>query len=323
MSSLGPKKPPLGSGDEDSSGGAPRPVTVASTGTVELPMLTKSNYNDWSLVMKVSLEALGLWEAVEADKADHREDRLALIAILRAVPVDMKVSLAVKKTAKEAWATVKVMRMGDTCVKDANAQRLLKQFENIVAMDEESIEDLATRVTGLTSNLQELGEKMEDRRIVRKLLRVIPKRYNQVACAIEMFSDLNTLSVEELIGKLRAAKDRVADEEAVEASAGVGRLMLTEEQWEARRRSGKERARNGVARHGGHGSSEKGGGCNSGHGEDDDDTNSTCSDASRRSCRYRGRCFDCGERGHMARNCPRKKKEKALLADVEEEYALL
>ncbi len=41
------------------------------------------------------------------------------------------------------------------------------------------------------------------------------------------------------------------------------------------------------------------------------------------SCRYRGRCFDCGERGHMARNYPQKKKEKALLADVEEEYALL
>jgi hypothetical protein len=47
-----------------------------------------------------------------------------------------------------------------------------------------------------------------------------------------------------------------------------------------------------------------------------------CSGASRRSGRYQGWCFDCGERGHMARNCPRK-KEKAMLTDVEEEYALL
>jgi hypothetical protein len=139
----------------------------------------------------------------------------------------MKASLAVKKTTKEAWAAVKVMRMGDTRVKEANAQRLLKEFENIIAMDSESIEDLATHVIGLTSNLQELGEKMEDRRIVRKLLHVVPKRYNQIACDIEMFSYLNTMSIEELIGKLQAAEERVTDEEVATASAGMKRLLLT------------------------------------------------------------------------------------------------
>jgi hypothetical protein len=220
MSSLGPKKPPLCSGDEDSSGGAPRPVTMASTSTVELLMLTRSNYHDWSLVMKVSLDALGLWEVVEVDKADHCRDRLALAASLLAMPVDMKVSLAVKKTAKEALAAVKVMWMGDTCVKEANAQRFLKEFENIVAMDCESIEDLTTHITGLTCNLQELGEKkIEDMRIVRKLLSIVPKRYNQIACAIEKFSDLNTMSIEEVIGKLRATEDCVANEEV--ASVGT------------------------------------------------------------------------------------------------------
>jgi hypothetical protein len=99
MLSLGPKKLPLGSDDEDSLSGALCLVTVASGGTIELLMLMRSNYHDWSLVMKVSLEELGLWEAVEADKAEHREDRLALAAILRAVLVDMKASLAEKKMA--------------------------------------------------------------------------------------------------------------------------------------------------------------------------------------------------------------------------------
>jgi hypothetical protein len=157
------------------------------------------------------------------------------------MPIDMKVSLVVKKTAKEAWATVKVMRIGDMCTKEANVQHLLKEFENITAMDGESIEDLMTRVTGLASNLQELGEKIEDKHIVRKLLRVILKRYNQIVCAIELFFDLNTMNVKELIGKLRAAEDRVTDEEVVAAGAGTERLLLTEEQWEARcrQRTGK------------------------------------------------------------------------------------
>jgi hypothetical protein len=280
MSSLGPKKPPLGSGDEDSPGGALRPVTEASAGIVELPMLTRSNYHDWLLIMMVSLEALGLWEAVEADKAEHREDRLALAAILRAVPVDMKASLAVKKTMKEAWAVVKVTRMGDTHVKEANAQCLLKEFENIVTMDGELIEDLVMCITGLTSNLQELGEKMEDMRIVRKLQRVVLMRYNQIACAIEMFSDLNTMSIEELIGKLRAAEDHVADEEVAAASAGKERLLLIEEQWEAhhRQRAGKN---------------------HTGHDSDDDGSSMTLGINRRGKSRYRGRCFDCGERGHI------------------------
>jgi hypothetical protein len=226
-------------------------------------------------------------------------------AILRVVLVDMKASLAVKKMVKEARATVKVMQMGDTRVKEASAQCLLKEFENIVAMDSESIEDLVICVTGLANNLHELGEKMEGMRIVRKLMCIIPKRYNQIACSIEMLSDLNTMSVEELIGKLRTAEDCVTMEDATEASAGVGRLLLTEEQWEARQCSGKEHVRSFEARRANYGSGEKGGGHNGGHGEDDDDTSSTSSGISRHGkSRYHGCCFNLGGQGHMGKGLP-------------------
>jgi hypothetical protein len=77
------------------------------------------------------------------------------------------------------------------------------------------------------------------------------------------------------------------------------------------RQHGKERARDGDARLG---SDDRGGG----HGYDhDDDASSMSLMLSRRArSRYRGQCFDRGERGHMARDC-REKKEKALLADVD------
>jgi hypothetical protein len=86
------------------SGGSPQTIAAerVTGGTVELPLLTKSNYTEWCLVMQVSLEVLGLWSVVETDKGERREDRLALSAILRAVPSEMKVGLAVKPTAKEA-----------------------------------------------------------------------------------------------------------------------------------------------------------------------------------------------------------------------------
>jgi hypothetical protein len=84
---------------------------------------------------------------------------------------------------------------------------------------------------------------------------------------IEMLVDLNTMTVEQLVGQLCVAEaadaEDVADGMAVD---GVGRL-LTEKQWEAHRRQrGKERS------HGGD------------QDKDDDDTSSTSSGASKCVC---------------------------------------
>ena len=57
--------------------------------------------------------------------------------------------------------------------------------------------------------------------------------------------------------------------------------------------------------------------------DEDDDDGSSSTSLGRGKSRYRGKCFDCGKRGHMVRDCPKKKKECALLCDVDEEAALL
>ncbi|KAL6633643.1 hypothetical protein ACP70R_026314 [Stipagrostis hirtigluma subsp. patula] len=314
-----PKTPVTGDKKGETSGGAPRTVAAerVTGGTVELPMLTKSNYHEWSLVMKVSLEALGLWAAVETGDAENREDRMALAVILRAVPLEMKAGLAVKKTAKEAWDAVKAKRVGDDRVKSANVQRILKEFETVAFHAGESVDEFAVRIDGLVTSLRDLGETMEDSRVVKKILRVVPKKLKQVAVAIEMFLDLNTLPVDELVGRLRVAEQ--ADEED-EKTGGAARLLLTEEQWEARRRGGKERARGGEGRRGGE-ARRGSGGKSGGEYDDDDGGSSTCSGRSER--RNRGRCFNCGVRGHLARDCKEPKKGKALLADADEEPCLL
>jgi hypothetical protein len=52
-------------------------------------------------------------------------------------------------------------------------------------------------------------------------------------------------------------------------------------------------------------------------------TSRTSSGASKRLSHYRGQCFDCGQHGHMIRNCLWKKKEWALLCDVDEDEVLV
>lgn len=106
-----------GTGDGSTPRQAVVERVVPNSSVVELPMLTRANYHQWALVMRVSLEALVLWDAVEAVTNDRAKDRRALAAILRAVPSEMKAGLTVKTSAKEAWDSVKKMRAGDDRVK--------------------------------------------------------------------------------------------------------------------------------------------------------------------------------------------------------------
>ncbi|CAO2174357.1 unnamed protein product [Urochloa humidicola] len=294
---------PKGEKGEGLGSGAAERV-VPGSGAVEVPMLGKGNYQEWALLMQVALEALELWEAVEKASADRALDRRALSAILRGVPREMKGCLAIKVTAKEAWDSVKSMREGDDHVKACNVQRLMKEFETLQFGEGETVVDFAVRVNRLTARLGDLGEQLAAPRVVKKVLRVVPKRLKQVALAIEMLADLNAMSLDELVGRLQIAEE-AGDEDEPETKTGSGeQLLLTKAQWEAR-----SRQRGGGGRRGG------------GHKDDDDGGSSTSS--GRGGSRYRGRCFECGERGHQARNCPRKKKEAALLCDAYVEATLL
>jgi len=59
-------------------------------------------YHDWSLLMKVKLQAQRLWEAVHVGSVDYDDDRRALEALCAAVPTELDASLTNKATAKLA-----------------------------------------------------------------------------------------------------------------------------------------------------------------------------------------------------------------------------
>ena len=77
-------------------------VVRESSGSAQYPTLTRTNYADWAMVIRIQLQAQGLWEAVEYGN-DDRDDRAALAALPWAVPPEMIRTLAGKDSAKEAW----------------------------------------------------------------------------------------------------------------------------------------------------------------------------------------------------------------------------
>ena len=64
---------------------------------------------------------------------------------------------------------------------------------------------------------------------MRKLLRSLPKRFSQIGVSIETLLDVNTMTIEDLVGRLKAAEEDRLDVDSVTERAG--RLLLSEEEW--------------------------------------------------------------------------------------------
>lgn len=156
---------------------------------------------------------------------------MALEAILRAVPLEMLSTLAVKETAKEAWDSIRVMRVGVDRVRKSKAQLLLRQYDAIEFKEGESVEDFSLRLNNLVTTLATLGAPIEESKVVQKFLNAVPEHLQQIALSIETLLDVEELSLEEVTGRRRNAEDKLT---AKRLTTETGKLMLTEDQWAAR-----------------------------------------------------------------------------------------
>jgi hypothetical protein len=91
-----------------------------STSTRPSPQLTRTNYTEWSLIMMVNLQVARLWDIIESDADNYHEDRSALAAILRVMPQEMQMGLAVKSMTHDAWEAIRKVCLSADQVKEAN-----------------------------------------------------------------------------------------------------------------------------------------------------------------------------------------------------------
>ncbi|KAL8120299.1 hypothetical protein AgCh_017457 [Apium graveolens] len=157
---------------------------------------------------------------------------MALDVIYQVIPEDILLSITDKETTKEAWDAVKVLCQGAELVKKARVQILKSDFEAMSMKEGESLDDFCLKLSGLVTNIRVLGDEMAESYVVNKVLRAMPTRFLQITSAIEQFGDLETMSVEELVGSLKAHDERLGGKN--ESTKGTGQLLLTEEEWRKR-----------------------------------------------------------------------------------------
>ncbi|XP_066341937.1 uncharacterized protein [Miscanthus floridulus] len=282
-----------------------------AAGNLVWPMLSRTNYQEWSSHIQCNLEGMFLWDAVtsDPDKVERQRDDLALGAILRGIPQEMHSMLLNKKTVKEAWEAIKTMRLGADRVKEVNAQKLLAEFKSIAFKPGEAIDEFAMRITKFVTDLRGLGEEsVTDSRMVKKFLHVVPPHYSQVAVAIEMFKDMKSLTIEELVGHLWAAEDRFEPsvEQVVEKT---GKLLLIEEEWMTRNKSRmqSESSSTSGGKSGGHYvKKEKSGARGGGSARDSGGRQLKSMGTTWR----KGKCNKCGIYGHFVKECKTKEKNE-------------
>jgi hypothetical protein len=170
-------------------------------------VLTKTNYADWSQLMKIKMKARRLWTAIEPGGVDPHEDMMAMDALTSAVPPEMVSALLGKETARDAWEGIRTARIGDERVRKSTAQTVRREYEKFDFRDGESVEDFALRLTAIVSRLEILGDSEPPHKVVEKYLRCAKPRFKQLVLAIETLLDISTMSVEEITGRLAAAED--------------------------------------------------------------------------------------------------------------------
>jgi hypothetical protein len=97
---------------------------------------------------------LGATPAAEAAKKDKK----AKAHLLQAIPDDLLMQVAGKKTGKEVWDAPKAMHVGADRVKEVRLQTLMCEFNNIRMKEDETLDQYVGRLMGMSVRYNNLGD---------------------------------------------------------------------------------------------------------------------------------------------------------------------
>ena len=83
---------------------------------------------------------------------------------------------------------------------------LTTRFEELKMSEDESFNSFYGKLNEMIIGKLNLGEKTEDSKVVRKILRSLPESFRAKVIAIEESKDLDEIKVQELIGSLQTYK---------------------------------------------------------------------------------------------------------------------
>jgi len=107
------------------------------------------------------------------------------------------------KTAQEAWKILETTYEGTKKVKDTKLQILITRFKEVKMSEDELFDSFYGRLNEIVNAKLNLGEKIEDTNVMKKVLRSLPENFWAKVTTIEESKDLDTINIQELVGSLQ------------------------------------------------------------------------------------------------------------------------
>ena len=142
-------------------------------------------------------------------KSNRKNDSKTLFYLYRAVHESIFTRIAAAKKPKDAWDTLQTAYQGMDKVKTIKLQLMRRDFEVICMKESDTIDSFFTLIIGLVTRMRSHGEKVEERRIVEKVLRSLPSRFDVIVTTIEETKDLSNFTVDELHLSLMTLEQRL------------------------------------------------------------------------------------------------------------------
>ena len=184
------------------------------------PFFGGSNYAFWKVHMRAFLYAIdeSVWDSVEngyvrptTPKSEWDKAALALVsanskainAIFCGVSTVEFHRISHAENTKEARTILETTYEGTKKVKDIKLQMLTTRFKKLKMGDDESFDPFYGKLNEIVIAKLNLREKIEDAKVVRKILRSLLKSFHAKITALEESKDLDEIKIQELIGSLQ------------------------------------------------------------------------------------------------------------------------
>ena len=117
--------------------------------------------------------------------------------------------VAAANSAKKAWDTLENTYQGLDKVKTSKLQ-ILRRYLSLSMKETESVDSFYTRVVHLINQLKSHGDNIEDRRVVEKVLRTLPHRFESLVVTLEENKDMLVFTIDELQATLINHEQRIS-----------------------------------------------------------------------------------------------------------------
>ncbi|XP_073313608.1 uncharacterized protein [Primulina huaijiensis] len=163
--------------------------------------------NGWTSPILLDQDGDGLpkpetdWTADEVQSSNYNSK--ALNAIFTSVDVNMFSLITNCTSAKSAWDILQRYCEGSESVRRTRSRLLTSKFEMMRMDESEDILGYDRRLQEIANEGFSLGDTISNERLVNKVLRSLPERFNIKICAIDEAKDTSQMPLEDLISSLR------------------------------------------------------------------------------------------------------------------------